>query len=312
MTGLLTIQDVGARISPASFYLAGLAKGPSRRSMANALQHVARMLGLGNVAQTPWPSLKYAHMQALRAVLVERALAPRTCNRYLAAVRGVLRECFRLGLMSHDAYKRAGDVAPVPGSRLQAGRALSSGELRALFAICDARTRGGRRDAAMLACAYGALLRRAELVQLELGQVHELDGGYELRVRGKGSRARAVPLGSSGARALRRWLAERAELGPGPVFVRLHAERFPACLDALTGQAVADLLARRLRAAGLEHATPHDLRRTGTGDLLDAGADLRTVQRMLGHASPTTTATYDLRPARVMRRAAELLVVPIA
>lgn len=305
-----------SNVSPVAYYLAGLAAGPSRRTMASALRMVATLLE-STVDRLEWHRLRYTHSAALRAALVAQDYAPATANRMLAALRGVLRECFRLGLMTHDAYRRACMVAPIQGSRIAAGRALSSGELRQLFAVCELGTLAGRRDAAVLACAYGAGLRRSEICALERGHVRELGGGdtaLELRIRGKGDRARIAHLTGNGARAMRYWLADRGDRA-GALFCRVRRGAFELELEGrparITEQAIADILARRARQAGLEHATPHDLRRTFVGDLLDAGADLPTVQRMAGHRQPTTTSQYDRRGARATRRAADLIVVPL-
>src|SRR5690242_17195204 len=84
--------------------------------------------------------LRYEHTAAMRAILAGRGLAPATANRHLAALRGVLRECWRLGYVGVEDYQRAVDVQPIRGSRLPRGRSLEAGELARLFDACA----GGR------------------------------------------------------------------------------------------------------------------------------------------------------------------------
>jgi hypothetical protein len=86
----------------------------------------------------PWHLLDYAHTSAIRAKLAER-FAPATANRMLAAMRGVLKAAFKLGLVDSDRMTRGCSVEPVRGSRVLKGRALSAGELRTLFESCDPR-----------------------------------------------------------------------------------------------------------------------------------------------------------------------------
>ena len=79
---------------------------------------------------------------------------------------------------------------------------------------------------------------------------------------------------------------------------------------AMTAQALMYRLKRRCHQAGIDPCSPHDLRRTFVSELLDAGADIATVQQLAGHQSPTTTARYDRRGDRVKKKAAQMLVVP--
>ena len=166
------------------------------------------------------------------------------------------------------------------------------------------------RDAAILACLYGAGLRRAEVVGLDIDHV-DLETGA-LRVQGKGNKERLVYLSSAAGAALRAWLdARQAAETDGPVFVPITRGPEPRPIPRRLGeQSVYDTLARRAREAGVRDLSPHDCRRTFVGDLLDAGADVATVQRLAGHANVATTARYDRRGERAKRDAAHLLHVP--
>ena len=148
---------------PVTAYLAGLSKR-SRRTMRGALDIIAQIAsgGAADAMTFPWQDLRFQHTTAIRQLLAERYPNPNTVNLHLAALRGVLRACWRLGLMDGEAYQRAADVQSVKGSTLPKGRALGGGEIRALFEACATdSTPAGRRDAALLAVAYGTGLRRA-------------------------------------------------------------------------------------------------------------------------------------------------------
>ncbi len=224
-----------------------------------------------------------------------------------APIRGVLKAAWKLGLMSGEAYQKAASVESVRGETVPAGRALSGGELVALLNTCEATPLGIRdanaRNAGTLSLLYGGGLRRAELVALDLGDYVAPEN--ELIVRGKGNKQRAVPLGNA-APALADWLTVRGEAA-GPLFRGLGNRNRGG---RLTDQAVTNMLRARARRARVARLSPHDFRRTFVGDLLDAGADLVTVQKMAGHANPATTSRYDRRGQRAQHRAASLLHVP--
>jgi integrase/recombinase XerD len=158
---------------PAAVYLARLSPG-SRRTMREALDTVAAIVKRGQTAATlPWHELRYEQVQAIWAVLAQR-YAPATANKLLAALKGTLKEAWRLGLVDGEVYQRAADVAGVKATTLPRGRALSRGELTALLARCTeepgpgAHGARGARDAAPVAVLYGAGLRRAEAAALGL------------------------------------------------------------------------------------------------------------------------------------------------
>lgn len=288
---------------PAAVYLAGLSPS-SRRTMRGALDTIAQ-LGLGDEEATawdvPWQRLRFQHTQAIRSALAER-YAHTTANRMLSALRGTLKAAWKLGLMSAEAYQKAASIKSISGETVPAGRALSGGELVGLLETCEQKPLGVR-DAAMISLLYGCGLRRAELVSLNLEDYSKEES--ELFVRGKGNKQRAVPVGNA-APALEDWLRVRG-LEPGPLFWGLGNRNRGG---RLTDQAVYNMLRKRAKQAGVERLSPHDFRRTFVGDLLDAGADIATVQRMAGHADPATTSRYDRRGKRAQHKAASLLHVP--
>jgi site-specific recombinase XerD len=162
------------------------------------------------------------------------------------------------------------------------------------------------RDAALIGLAYAAGLRRAELVSLDLASFDATT--TTLIVHGKRNKTRAIPIDGGALEALEDWLELRGTAA-GPLFVRIlkggkltHAR--------LTPQAVYHIQHIRATAAGVAAFSPHDLRRTFAGDLLDAGVDLATVQKLMGHSDANTTARYDRRGERAKRHAVRMLHVP--
>ena len=295
--------------NPYLVYLASLANGGSRATMASSLKIVARELGYASPEACPWASLRYQHTQALRARLAEH-LSPATAKRYVSAIRGVLREAYRLGQIADADYHRAIDLPRIKGSRVPKGRGLTQGELVALFRSCDMSTVPGRRDAALLALLYGGGLRRAEVVSLRV-EDYDASGDGPLVVRGKGNKERTIYLPSGARRSVDAWLEFRGT-DPGPLVLPLAGRREAIAEPwrALCPEGVREALRRIAKRAGVSRFSPHDLRRSFVGDLLDAGADLATVQQMAGHADCSTTARYDRRGERSKKKASDLLSVP--
>lgn len=293
---------------PARAYLARLALG-SRPAMRGALQVAAELLSGGRCdwETMPWHLLEAQHTKALRAELAHR-YAPTTANKMLSAVRGVLREAWELGLMPAEQYHRATSFRTVRGERLLRGRALGAGELKALFAACKAdKLPTGGRDAALIAVLYGSGLRRSEAVALDVGSYDKEQGSLTVRA-GKGNKDRVCYTASGQARLIDAWLKVRGEHA-GPLFCAI-AKGGKIKERRLTDRAVLYIVQRRAKEAGVERFSPHDLRRTMIGDLLDAGADIATVQKLAGHANVSTTVRYDRRDETAKKRAAKLLNIP--
>ncbi|MCK6479436.1 MAG: tyrosine-type recombinase/integrase [Planctomycetes bacterium] len=290
--------------NPALVYLARLAPG-SRPAMAKALDTIAGILtsGAATARTLPWHLVRYQHAQAVRATLADR-FQPATVNRYLSALRGVLDEARALGWDCGEAFR----VKGVKNETLPAGRSLDGGELRSLFQACRPGP-GGSRNAALLAILYGSGLRRAEAVGLDLDDYDSATGALRVRA-GKGRKDRTSYLAAGGRAAVEGWLQHRGQ-GPGPLLFPV-GKGGTLTPRRMTTQAAYDALQRLALRAGVTKVSPHDLRRSFVSDLLDAGADLPVVQRLAGHASPTTTSRYDRRPEGAKRRAAGLLHIPFS
>jgi integrase len=181
-------------------------------------------------------------------------------------------------------------------------------EVRALFAACD-DSPAGRRDAAMLAILHGGGLRRAELCGLDVVDFDASDCVLSVR-SGKGRRDRRVFLSAAACKIVKRWISARGSAA-GPLFVPISAGG-TVRLTRLRGEAVRYILQRRQRQARLTGITPHAMRRAYVSELLAAGVDVFTVQRLAGHADAVTAARYDRRGEGERRRAAAQLRIPVA
>ncbi|MHB2015360.1 MAG: tyrosine-type recombinase/integrase [Candidatus Xenobia bacterium] len=292
--------------SPVSSYLGRLASPRSRSTMRDCLSVVAHLLGAADAEAIDWPALRYERTQQVRSQLAAR-YAPATANLHLAALRGVLEETWRLGLMDAESYRRAADLASIRGFRLPAGRMLSDDELRSLLDVCRSdRTLTGLRDAALIAMLYAGGVRRSEIVAVTLADYDAATGELRIR-RGKGRKERIVYVEVAAAE-IARWLAARGT-EPGALFPPID-RRGHVRPRALSSAAVLYVLEHRAAQARITHFSPHDLRRTCISGLLDAGVDLSIVQQLAGHANIQTTAKYDRRGEAAKRQAASRLRFP--
>ena len=218
------------------------------------------------------------------------ALAPSTRKRRVVAVRSLYR------FLADDGVIAADPGAAVDVPRVPSGlpKALSEEEIIRLLDAVVGVDAAASRDRAILEVLYGGALRISELVGLSLGDIDL--GERMMRVFGKGSKERLVPIGRYAARALTSWLDPdmRGSLRPvrptrdddDAVFVNLRGRR-------LSRQGAWGVVRRHAAAAGLaDRLTPHVLRHSCATHLLDHGADIRTVQELLGHASVSTTQIY--------------------
>jgi site-specific recombinase XerD len=255
----------------------------------------------------PWGELRYQHTAFIRSQLTER-YSPATTNKILSAVKRVLKEAWRLGQIPTEDYHRAIDLKSVRGKRLPTGRSVPKGEVKDLLQVCREDIRPlGRRDLALLVILYAGGLRRSEVVGLDLADYLSVENAVKVR-SGKGDKDRIAYLGKGVEKPLQEWLEIRGT-EPGPLFYPI-SWKGKIIVRRLTDQSVAYILTQRAKEAGLGKTSPHDFRRTFITSLLEAGADISTVQQLAGHANVATTARYDRRGEESKKQAAKLIEVP--
>lgn len=259
-------------------------------------------------------------VEAYAAHLQDMGRATTGINKALSAIRWWARKTADLAFESdlpEDARRRTVEqalrvatVENVHGKRLPVGRIITTGEIAALLDACARDTSAaGARDAAIIAVATKCGMRRGEIAGLQLADWQEGNGGTLVVRKGKGNKERKAFVTNGAAGALRDWLDVRG-MHEGALFLAVnkagHVQR-----HGITTQALGDMLDKRARQAGISAPTTwHDFRRTFAASLLDAGIDLVTVSRLMGHEQTTTTARYDLRGEEVQRKAVDAIHVP--
>jgi len=254
-----------------------------REDLTQALGFARERLKQGSVAPADWSTRL---LRAFVAWLHEQNYAKSTIARRLAAVRSFGKFLCRQGVLQQNP------ALGLRGPRLEKKlpHFLTVADVQKLLAAPDASAWAGSRDRALLETLYSAGLRVSELVGLDLADADLNDG--VVVVRGKGKKERLALLGPAAVSAINGWLPERAAL-----LQRAGADSPAVFLNKdggrLTARSVGRLLTGYLRLAGLDPRTsPHTLRHSFATHLLDAGADIRGVQELLGHKSLNTTQVY--------------------
>lgn len=290
--------------------------GASRTTMQNTLATVARLLTNGAIddpALVPWEQLRYEHVRQLAAHLVDRGDKPATQALRLGAIRRIVQECWRLGLVDRDTYDRIKDVRPQKRdvNAPLAGRPLDPAEQLALFdAAMKGKGAAASRDTALLVLGLYVGLRAEELATVPLWNGELGVEGLRIRVLGKGGKLREVPIGSATAARLAPW-AEIRGTKPGPFLLALRTQGYHAPRTILDHGLSPSGVWAQMKDLGfrarVKDFSPHDLRRTFVTELLEAGVDVVTVARMAGHDDVKTTMRYDRRGEKAKIAAADAL-----
>jgi len=288
-------------LAPAAIYLSGLAP-ITRTTSRGRLDTLAALMLPGSDATTfPWHQLTYRETAQVRAVL-EARYHYRTANNFLYCLRGILRECFNLGLLSSDAYARAIAFQTIKGSSLPAGRYVEPEEWQRFFAnLADDRTPLGARDLAMFAVLRATGMRRAELLGMEVEDANLRDMTFQ--VVGKGNKAREVAADVWIRPFLETWLRLRGSR-VGALFCAVYRNGHvdPEC-KPLSPSNLHVVLQQRVKQAGVPRFSLHDFRRAMATNLWDADVNPKAICDQGGWERVETAMRYDRRPKQRIRKA---------
>lgn len=309
--GKLALPGPAPRADPVTVFLTGYTSANSRRAMVSSLCAVASAISGREVTDprsVPWHELRFEHVGAVKAKMAT-TYASTTVNRHLTALRGIVKTCWRLGLVEREVYDRVADVKLMKASRPEAGRALSVEEVTQLFTSCDVPPTESlaklyARDAALLALTLGCGLRRAEVCELHFSS-YDLKQGC-LHVHGKGDKYRVVYLPPKSKDRLDAWLKVRGDK-PGHLVCPFTVTNEPMVGKPLAHQGLTYVLEKICLRSGIAGFSPHDLRRTFITRLLDKGADPLVVSKLAGHSNVQTTLKYDRRGEKAKQDAVTLL-----
>jgi integrase/recombinase XerD len=261
-------------------------KGLARNTIEAYSRDLNRLAGfLKTRGIEEWNRTQTIHLRAFLSALHKRKLSVRSIARMVVATRQFFRFLEKEALVRENPVPQFTDR----GAVRKLPHVLGGDEIGKLLSQPDPKTALGLRDRAMLEILYAAGLRVSELISL-LTHLVSLDGNY-LTVKGKGSKVRVVPFGRKARESLQRYLMEvRPKFIRGRASPHLFVTRSG---KAMTRQGFWKALKHHALAAGIEkRVTPHTLRHSFATHLLEGGADLRSVQSMLGHADISTTEIY--------------------
>ena len=275
--------ELGLHASPQTIrcYRTDLREFASFLARYSPARHATRLAAVDHLA-----------VRAYLAFLHDRGVSRATVARKLACLRSFFRHLLGLGVVSRNPAM----MVSTPRLERRLPHPMSESEVESLLDSAFGPGPRDARDRAILELLYASGLRVGELVRADLGDL-EISGqeGGMLRVFGKGKKERLVPVGSKAVTALRAYLPVRGHL----VAARAGriSDRDALFLNArggrLTDRSVRRILETRLhRAAVLRRVSPHSLRHSFATHMLNAGADLRSIQELLGHASLSTTQKY--------------------
>jgi integrase len=226
-----------------------------------------------------------------RAQMIARKLSPSTINVRLSAVRKLIGEARRNGILGAEQAAQMADVPNVRQQRTRLGNWLTLEQAKELLTVPDRSTLKGKRDAAILALLVGCALRRAELATLAIEDIQQREGRWVIAdLRGKGGRVRTVAVPLWVKYLMDAWTAAAGHRSGQLLRPVLKGGRVVG--EGLSDWAVWSVVEQSAKAIGIERFGAHDLRRTCAKLCRKNGGDLEQIKFLLGHASAQRTERY--------------------
>jgi tyrosine recombinase XerC len=270
-------------------------RGVSHHTLRAYRADLGELAGWASERDRAPAALAYRDLRAYAAALSDRGLARSSTARKLTAIRSFHDHLVRAG----KAAQNPAELLPAPKAHSKLPRVLGPDEVAKLLDRIPATTPLEVRDRAIFELTYSCGLRAEEVVNLDVGSV-DFDS-ESVRVHGKGSKTRIVPIGEPAQRALERYIERaRPALAGGSSGPALFLSRRGRRLSTSDVRRRLALWVREAAVAG--HISPHTLRHSFATHLLEGGADLRSIQELLGHSSVSTTQVYTrVEPSRLRR-----------
>ena len=290
--------------NPAHLYIASQHTEQSRRTGLQGLERLVRLLKQPGAPTPAWDTFPWHQLTARETTYAHAALearyGPATVRLTLCNLRGVLKQCWRLGLTSAEVYQRAISLSPVSGEAAPAGRMLSREEIDQLIRHVDTLPEPlSTMGAALFAAGLGGGLRRMELTYL-LATALTPEGALRVARKGRVQAVQALPAWASNR--VRAWVTLRGERFQTPtMFLKVRGEAMTVVDQSPNVRGTWEIIKKLGKSAGLASFMPHDLRRTFASNMMDLG-DLSLAQKAMGHRSPTTTVLYDRRGDELVGR----------
>ena len=226
-----------------------------------------------------------------RAAMLDRNLKASTINVKLAAVRKLVGEAKRAGVITAEEFSRMKDVPNIRQNGVRLGNWLTKEQARELLAVPDRSTLKGKRDYVILSLLTGCALRRNELAMLDMETIQLREGRWVLAdLCGKGRRTRTVAVPMWVKQGINAWMTA-AKIEDGRLLRRV-SKSGTVHGDGLSDWAVWSIVEQAAKEIGIERFGAHDLRRTCAKLCRKAGGDLEQIKFLLGHSSIQTTERY--------------------